>query len=537
MLKTMTIYTAMEAVAGYLSNELPNACRILSCREKYSALDGGACSRLLEFSVPSTHADSALVTQGAYVGFKDEDNNYQMYRIIEPVQFDGDQHIISASCEHVFYELLGEYGSTTAPQAGWSTSDYITSILSSSRWERGTISAGLHFAHTLPVQSTLGCLTAAALDMGAELNFRLTVDANYNITHRYVDFLTHRGAATGKQFTYSKDLIAIKYTQNIQNLCTAIIPRGKSYDIKPRDYMFTKKMLTMRYGIDSVVWTTGGGNPTNKPLNQIWIGDDTAKAQWGPAGGTRHIYGWVNFDEETDPAIIATLGWAELQRRKTPTATYEMTVILLESLTGYAHEAVRLGDTVNVINSAVTPAITTSARVIVLDKNLLDPSDAKVTLGNYIPTAQSSVAGLSVKSSEFSDREGVWDNTPSATYCTSRQDDTANTDVPNQLIQRGWGQVTHTATIYNSKAVAFPVAFDDANVDVFVQYIGTKATAGAPTARNQGTTWVSAAVCEPRYSTISANGFTMTVMNTAGANFTAGHFGMFSWVAIGTKAR
>jgi hypothetical protein len=162
-----------------------------------------------------------------------------------------------------------------------------------------------------------------------------------------------------------------------------------------------------RLEFDGVEWTVAGGDPADKPLGQNWIGDETARAAYGHGG--RHKFAFVTFDQCTDAEELLQLTYNELQARKVPQTTYEMSVIVLEEISGYEHEAVRLGDTVNIINTAVSPAITGQARVIRIDRSYIDPADCNVVLGNYIPTSYNTISKIQQQQNLMLDRSGVWD--------------------------------------------------------------------------------------------------------------------------------
>ena len=73
-----------------------------------------------------------------------------------------------------------------------------------------------------------------------------------------------------------------------------------------------------------------------------------------------------------------------MQSAKDPAVTYEIEVSDLEQVKGYEHEAVRLGDTVNVIDKKFNPELRLKARVVAIERNLLEPQNNKVTIGNVI---------------------------------------------------------------------------------------------------------------------------------------------------------
>jgi hypothetical protein len=203
------------------------------------------------------------------------------------------------------------------------------------------------------------------------------------ITGRYVDILTRRGTVAGKRFELRKDMTQIESTVDIRNLATALVGRGKGVEVDGGTDN-TDPAYGRRLEFTDVVWSVAGGDPADKPVGQNWIEDAEASAAYGPGG--RKIVQTVTFDDVTDAEVLLQMTYDELQVRKVPQVTYTMSVIDLEELTGYSHEAVRFGDTNNVINNATIPAITGQARVIRVDRNLIDPRDCSVTLGNYQPT-------------------------------------------------------------------------------------------------------------------------------------------------------
>lgn len=374
------------------------ACPIIECRQVQTAIDGGSYTDELQITVPATHPDSQHLAVGNYLLFQDPDGNWQEYHIVLPVQTIADRSIMQAIAEHCFMELLGEWiASSTASNttAGAAVSQFLTGT----RWVLGTaVSLGTN-TYAVSDCSVLAALAGVSSTWGGELWFRISVTGGV-ITSRYVDILQMRGNVTGKRFETFKDLVGVKQTYDVRNLCTALYGLGKSQSVTNGQ--------GERLDFSNVVWSIANGDPCDKPAGQAWVGDTTAAALYGPAG--RHIFGTVHFDNETDAESLLSETYATLQQRKVPLCTYEMDVTTLEEISGLAHEAVRFGDTTQVINKAVTPVITGTARVIVLDRNLVDPLDCKVTLGNFIPTLTISYVLQAQQLGSFSDRAGTWDN-------------------------------------------------------------------------------------------------------------------------------
>ena len=189
------------------------------------------------------------------------------------------------------------------------------------------------------------------------------------------------GTDTGKQFAYSKDILSIEREEDISGIATALYGRGKGVEIDEGSY---GRRLTFA----DVVWSELYGDPVDKPAGQEWVGDDEALARWGRPGG-RHRFDVFTDEEETDPAKLLEKTWAELARRKVPRVTYRLDVVSLEELTNYEHEAVRLGDLVRVIDREFKPELVVSARVIEIERDLLDPANTKVVLGSFAPRPSS----------------------------------------------------------------------------------------------------------------------------------------------------
>ncbi|HBK84747.1 MAG TPA: hypothetical protein DDZ53_01795, partial [Firmicutes bacterium] len=218
-------------------------------------------------------------------------------------------------------------------------------------------------------ESALSGVQKVAEAWQGELNWRCVISGG--VITRYVDLLAMRGADTGKQFTYSKDILNIEREVDTSGIVTALYGRGKGIELDSGSY---GRRLTF-----------AEITAPDKPTGQEWVGDSDALAQWGRPGG-RHRFGVFVDEEETDPAKLLQKIRDELDRRKTPRATYRLDVVSLEELTGYEHEKVRLGDMVRVIDREFEPELVVSARVIEIERDILDPANTKVVLGSFAPT-------------------------------------------------------------------------------------------------------------------------------------------------------
>ncbi|HEX5519571.1 MAG TPA: phage tail protein, partial [Candidatus Nitrosocosmicus sp.] len=156
-----------------------------------------------------------------------------------------------------------------------------------------------------------------------------------------------------------------------------------------------------------VVWSRENGDPLDKPLGQTWIGSPDALQKWGYDSGKRHRFGFYDGQEE-DPGELLLNTYRELLKVKDANETYEINVILLEELTGLAHERVRLGDRTHAINRRIHPSVEVENSIIEYRQNLNDRSLSEVTLGNFRNVYDISSRFERVER-DVNEKQGNWD--------------------------------------------------------------------------------------------------------------------------------
>ncbi|MFA7078267.1 MAG: phage tail protein [Syntrophomonas sp.] len=314
------------------------------------------------------------LTVGSLVAFIDLDAYWQFFEIKQVTDTHKNTFEKQVYCQHCLYELIDDIVTDVRPST--TALAAITSVLANTRWnvgivdDLGTASCNVYY------ESALAGVQKVAETWGGELRWRCLIMGG--VITRYVDLMRQRGADTGKTFSYDKDIEEINREIDLTDVCTAMYGRGKGVETDSGSY---GRRLTFK----DEVWTVAGGDPADKPADQEWVGDTSALALYGRPGN-RHRYGVYTNEEQEDAAALLQETWDYLQTVNSLRATYTLKAIVLEMLSGYSHEAVRLGDTVRVIDEAFTPKLRMSARVIELERDLLDPSSSSVTVGNFAPS-------------------------------------------------------------------------------------------------------------------------------------------------------
>lgn len=288
---------------------------------------------LLSLSYPSNADWAESIVEGNFVACKDLDGNWQLYELIEVQDKIG---TIEAVCNHAFYALGGmEY--VNAIISGLPVQMALSMVLNGTGWEPGVIEVDATRTATYQHMSPLAALVAIAGTWGGELRFRVDISGK-RIVAKYVDLLTRRGDVTGRRFEFDRDIKDIDITVDRSAVVTALYGWGQGEDID--DATGEAERLTFA----NVEWIKGqetelhpGGltspAPCDKPLGQLWVGDDDARQSYGrhdPATGEhRHIFGEYESQAESPQALLWET-WRQLQKRNEPLLNIKAQVADLE---------------------------------------------------------------------------------------------------------------------------------------------------------------------------------------------------------------
>lgn len=434
LVTTITEYEVSISSTGTLSDTLTYF--------EFTGEMEGMLKNTLEMVVQGNHADSPLVCSGNYLVFKDYDLKWQMYEIKQEDDIHENGEILKrVYAEHAYYELLDDV-ITDLGVVDNSATMAMQKALTGSDWELKTVEPTTTGTVSFYYISRLEALQKVVEKFGGVLAFEVEF-ANGVISHKYVSLLNRLGKETGKQFSYDKDITRIRRTTDSYNIITACYGRGKGVEVGETSDGNTT--YGRRLDLSDAVWTTPT-NPVNKPLGQLYLENPTALANWGRDGGTKHKFGVYVDDEETDINALMEKTWAYLQEHSVPKVTYEMDVITLERLSGYEHEAVRMGDTIVAIDSGFSPPLKIQADIIKIKRDYLNPENDQITCGNYRKTFYDENMDISQKVDRLTGKEGAYDIagqvTDGGVVKTSVLEGTIET--LQNMINAGGGSVTIT---------------------------------------------------------------------------------------------
>jgi phage minor structural protein len=399
-LPDLLIFDPHDNLLATLSNEAEKACSFWSAPFKEVVNNGSS----FEFTAAGDHEDSKYIVAENQVAFMDKDGYFRLFVIKEPDRTD-DQNgpVIRALCEPAVNELNDEIIEDVRPY-NTTLQDAQTRTLAGTRWKSGiTAELGLKSTNYYYI-SVAEAIEKNINTWGGEFRDRIEFDGN-KITGRYIDILPRRGADTGKIWEMDKDIISVSH--KVQSYPkTALYGRGASLETENGGF-------TRRISFASVEWKKAAGDPVDKPLGQEWVGDPGALQQFGRLnsdGKLRHRKGVYENSEQSDPKLLLQETWEALQQAKRQIENFEMDVFLLEEITGYEHEKVRLGDTTFAIDRSFANPIEIEERVISFEYDVADPDNSGVVeLGQYIPLFDDTDERIEKIEAKLNDRSGIWD--------------------------------------------------------------------------------------------------------------------------------
>ena len=324
----------------------------------------------LELDASFPLVDEKRIQRGQRIGFIDGEGNFQAFEIYR-VKNEHPQGLQTLKASHIAVaelstEVVGMYTPTdTTPN------NAVTMALTGTPWAVGTVTASNLATTEASFGSVWRALCAVRDAWGVKITPRVTYNSN-GITGRYIDVAPDTGVFRGLRLSMMRNIDKAGVIYDDSECVTALYGYGKS----GRDEN-TEAPTYVDFG--SIVWTTAGGKPANKPAGQKYVEDTTATAAYGRNGRPR--FGVYQNNDDEDPATLLQHTWDDLQKRNKPKLSIEATIADLRSF-GYTGEPMALGDLCNV---EIEPeGLKVQAKIVRLSVDLLYPEKTKPTLGNYI---------------------------------------------------------------------------------------------------------------------------------------------------------
>lgn len=213
--------------------------------------------------------------------------------------------------------------------------------------------------------STFEALKKVCEIWGLEMQFFVEMNGN-KVGGRYIDFKKKIGVRSGKRVVYGHNALEILQEIERTNIYTALIGRGKGEQVSADGY---GRKITFA----DVVWDS----PVAKPKGQEYVELPSMTALYGikNADGTmRPKIGFVEFQEETDPATLLKRTYNHLVNVSRPQVAFKTSAVYLKG--------VKIGDTVRVVRH--DKKIDYETRIFEITFNRLNNKASDIKLGDNI---------------------------------------------------------------------------------------------------------------------------------------------------------
>ncbi|TGA95606.1 hypothetical protein E4665_17820 [Sporolactobacillus shoreae] len=330
------------------------------------------------FTINDDGENSQFFVEGALVVAPDLDGDFILYRILtvaDQLNSDGTHDkVITLENEYIFdliNTIVADASFTNATAA-----DLFNYVLAGSGWRLnncdyvGTLTTS--FSGNLTAQAAMQQIIRAddaainplsdatpVQNFFCEPKFHVLMKGG-SIVDFVCDVYSQRGQDNGDRFEYTHDLTGLTRTTDLSTVKTAVRPIGGT---DPNDSSKTVDITSVNGGLD-------------------YIYDDAANMQYNVTG-TSYLMVVLTNSAITDPQALKNWAQSRLDALKTPSVTYTAAIAWLETVPGFDTKRLRLGDTIKIIDREMKPDLAISARAIQTDISRSDPSQNKVTLGDF----------------------------------------------------------------------------------------------------------------------------------------------------------
>ncbi|SEB15707.1 phage minor structural protein, N-terminal region [Thalassobacillus cyri] len=207
-------------------------------------------------------------------------------------------------------------------------------------------------------------LKKVASELNLELDFRIE-HSNGIITGRYVDMVERIGTWRGRTAELGRDLLELSRKEKTGNIVTALRGVGPEREDGTR--------------------------------LEVLVENQDALKRWGTQlkdGALQHLiepYEPFSVDYDMTKSRLRTLTENELEKRINAGVEYKGGIADLEHIEGMENKKIRFGDTIRIKDTSYEPSLYLEARIHTQDRNIVDKSKKKVTLGDYIEYTQEQV--------------------------------------------------------------------------------------------------------------------------------------------------
>lgn len=307
-----------------------------------------------------------VIQRGQRIAFRDPaTDNLEVFEIRQVSTLEPD-HYQQLTAEQIALSELSDEHIDRTEITNKTASQALTAALAGTTWQVGTDTSSGTQSADFARGSVWQAVNMIKANWNVYITPRVVVSAAGVITGKYLDISPAGGVWRGVRLSVRKNLPDPTVTYNDEEVLTALYGYGGT--VNNAEVTFKDE-----------VWTATADHPA-KPANQTYLEWPEKTALYGRNGRPR--YGYYQNANITSPAVLLQKTWEALQRTAEPKIRIAGSAADLSRL-GYADQPLRLHD-LAIVEIAETGEVF-QKEIIMLDVDLVDPTENQLEIGDYIP--------------------------------------------------------------------------------------------------------------------------------------------------------
>lgn len=325
-----------------------------------------------EYSLTATFPFDAgkLIQRGQRIAFRDPaTDNLEMYEIRQCVNTEPD-HAQAITAEHIAVAELQDEHIDKAEYTDVTSAQALYNVLENTDWYRGGLTGGTTQNCDIARGSVWQSVNTICKTWNLYATPRIVLNSDGSIYRKYIDLSPAQGTFRGLRLSIRKNMLDASVTYNDEDVYTALYGYGGTNP---------SAGSTDEINFSDVVWTATDDHPA-KPSGQTYLEDPAKTALYGRNGRPR--FGYYQNGAITDPEVLLQKTWETLKTISEPKISISGTCADLKRL-GYNDVPIRLHDLALVEIEETGEQF--YKEIIMLDVDLVDPSNTRPDIGDYIP--------------------------------------------------------------------------------------------------------------------------------------------------------
>lgn len=307
-----------------------------------------------------------VIQRGQRIAFRDPaTDSLEVFEIRQVSTLEPD-HYQQLTAEQIALSELSDEHIDHTEITNKTASQALTAALAGTLWQVGTDTSSGTQSADFARGSVWQAVNTIKANWNVYITPRVVVSAAGVITGKYLDISPAGGVWRGVRLSVRKNLPDPTVTYNDEEVLTALYGYGGT--VNNAEVTFKDE-----------VWTATADHPA-KPANQTYLEWPEKTALYGRNGRPR--YGYYQNANITSPSVLLQKTWEALKRTAEPKIRIAGSAADLSRL-GYADQPLRLHD-LAIVEITDTGEVF-QKEIIMLDVDLVDPTENQLEIGDYIP--------------------------------------------------------------------------------------------------------------------------------------------------------